>query len=236
MESSFGKNVTLQCYLSRFDFEGKTHLLLIASDITPRKLFEEGMLRSEQRLRLHAEQSPLGFLEWDEEFRAVEWNAACERIFGYTREEAIGRHAKELILPAEVHDLVDGIYQNLMSRTGGQHSVNDNVTKDGRIIICEWFNTTLVNHEGKAIGVASVCHDITEQKRMEAELAGYREHLEEQVTERTAELEAKNAELTKLNKIFIGRELRMVELKKRIRKLEERIADLEQKRTQPEST
>jgi hypothetical protein len=44
------------------------------------------------------------------------------------------------------------------------------------------------------------------------------------VKERTAELEAKNAELARLNKIFIGRELRMVELKERIRELEKKPA------------
>jgi PAS domain S-box-containing protein len=175
------------------DVEAVSTLADLTWEIAERKRAEEKVLRSDQRLRLHSEQSPLGFLEWDNSFCAVEWNAACERIFGYTREEAIGRHAKDLILPVEVHDLVDGIYQSLMNQTGGVHSVNENVTKDGRLITCEWFNTTLMGKDGKAIGVASVCRDITEQKRMELELARYRERLEEQVAERTAELEiAKN--------------------------------------------
>ena len=77
--------------------------------------------------------------------------------------------------------LVDGIFRSLMRQTCGQHSINENVTKDGRIIICEWFNTTLIDQDGRAIGVASICRDITEQKRMEEELARHREHLEEQV-------------------------------------------------------
>jgi PAS domain S-box-containing protein len=164
-------------------------------DITERKQAEEKMLRSDQRLRLHSEQSPLGFLEWDDNFHAVEWNAACERIFGYTKEEAIGRHAKDLILPVEVHKLVDDIYQSLMNQTGGQHSINENITKDGRIIICEWFNTTLIDRQGSAIGVASVCRDITQQKQMEAELSRHREYLEKEVKKRTAALEAANKEL-----------------------------------------
>jgi len=48
------------------------------------------------------------------------------------------------------------------------------------------------------------------------------EALEHRVMERTTEFEKKNAELEKLNKLFVGRELRMVELKKRIRELEEK--------------
>ncbi len=177
------------------DVEATSLLADLAWGIAERKQAEEKMLRSEQRLRLHSEQSPLGFLEWDDEFRAVEWNAACERIFGYTREEVIGRHAKQLLLPAEVHELVDGIFRSLMNQTGGQHSINENITKDGRTIICEWFNTTLIDKDGKAIGVASVCRDITKQKMAEEELRRYRERLEELVKERTAELEAANKEL-----------------------------------------
>jgi len=196
--------------------ETLSRIIVSLIDITERKRAEEMILRSDQRLRLHREQSPLGFMEWDEDFRVVEWNAACERIFGYSREEALGRHAKELILPVEVQELVAGIYHSLMTQTGGEHSINENITKDGRTIICEWFNTTLINKDGKAIGAASICNDITGQKRMEEELAGYREHLEQQVKERTAELEAKNEELERMNQLFVGRELRMLELKKKL--------------------
>jgi hypothetical protein len=46
------------------------------------------------------------------------------------------------------------------------------------------------------------------------------EELEQRVKERAAELEEKNAELYKMNRLFVGRELRMVELKERIRELE----------------
>lgn len=45
--------------------------------------------------------------------------------------------------------------------------------------------------------------------------------LEEKVRQRTAELEAKNAELERFNKLFVDRELKMVELKEMIRALQE---------------
>ncbi len=192
-----GKHRYVTSYVSVCPGYEKTYSKILASlvDVTDRKAVEEKLRQSEQRLRLHVEQSSLGFLEWDDQFRAAEWNAACERIFGYTRKEAIGKHAKELVLPAEVHDLVDGIFKSLMEQTGGRHSINENITKDGRIIICEWFNTTLTDKNGKGIAVASVCRDITEQKKMEEELARYRDRLEELVRDRTVELETANREL-----------------------------------------
>lgn len=51
------------------------------------------------------------------------------------------------------------------------------------------------------------------------------EELEERIQQRTAELEEKNAELEQMNAIFVGRELRMVELKERIRKLERKLGE-----------
>jgi PAS domain S-box-containing protein len=177
--------------------------IAVLVDMTEKKQAEEEMLRSDQRLRLHRELSPLGFLEWDENFRAIEWNAACERIFGYTRKEAIGRHAKDLILPDDIHETVDGIYQSLMSQTGGQHSINKNVTKDGRTIVCEWFNTTLVDKDGNAVGVASVCNDITAQKQAEESIRKLSQAIEQSpvsiiITDTKGSIEFVNAKFTQI--------------------------------------
>jgi PAS domain S-box-containing protein len=58
------------------------------------------------------------------------------------------------------------------------------------------------------------------------------EELEQRVADRTAELNAKNEELERLNRLFVGRELRMVELKERISQLE-KMLEPETKRTEP---
>lgn len=62
--------------------------------------------------------------------------------------------------------------------------------------------------------------ELTERKRAEELLQRLTEELERRVKERTAELEAKNEELERMNRVFVGRELRMVELKEKIRELE----------------
>lgn len=65
--------------------------------------------------------------------------------------------------------------------------------------------------------------DNTDKKR-EEELKRLNEELEQRVKQRTAELEEKNAELQRMNRLFLGRKLRMAELKERIRALEKKEA------------
>jgi diguanylate cyclase (GGDEF)-like protein len=46
-------------------------------------------------------------------------------------------------------------------------SSNDNVTKGGETIACEWYNTTLLDNANKVIGVVSLCEDVTARKQSE---------------------------------------------------------------------
>jgi hypothetical protein len=64
--------------------------------------------------------------------------------------------------------------------------------------------------------------DITEKKNAEAELEKYRNNLEELIEVRTEEVRLKNNQLERMNKLFVGRELKMKELKGVIKKLEQK--------------
>lgn len=65
-----------------------------------------------------------------------------------------------------------------------------------------------------------VAIDITKRKESEIELIKHREHLEELVKERTVELKTQNAELERFNKLFIGREFRIKELREKVKKIQ----------------
>lgn len=125
---------------------------------------------SELRILRHIENTPLGCVSWDRNFVCTEWNKAAEEIFGFTAEEAIGRRPNGLILPDAVSDDIMHVFELLLQQQGGARNVNENRTKDGGVILCEWYNTPIVDADGEVVGVSSLVLDVTEQRRAEAML------------------------------------------------------------------
>lgn len=148
----------------------RKNYLATVKDITGRKKAEEALRMAGQKLKLHFEQTPMAVIEWDLEFRVTEWNPAAQTIFGFSREEALGNHAS-FIVPEAFRQHVDGVWQALLATRGGMRSSNENVRKDGGTILCEWYNTPLIDERGTVAGVASVVMDITERRRAQQLLA-----------------------------------------------------------------
>ncbi len=144
-------------------------VVLVFHDVTEKRRAQAALRESEERLRLHRERMPIGCIVYDEEFRFVQFNPAAERIFGYTAEELIGRHA-QVIVPSETQPHVNGILRRLAAGEMTAHSVNENLTRDNRIILCDWLNTPLKDSRGKFLGFLSMVQDITERKQAEEAL------------------------------------------------------------------
>lgn len=132
-------------------------------DIDARKRADLALRESEQRLSLLVEHTPLAVIQWDTDFRITRWNKAAEAIFGWPAREALGRDGR-FIIPERDRRYVDRIWADLLARRGGDRASNRNVTKDGREIVCEWYNSPLVDGDGKVIGVASVGQDVTRER------------------------------------------------------------------------
>ncbi len=142
----------------------------LQKEIVERKQAEKELETFAKRLAIHVEQTPLGVIEWDLDFKVIQWNKAAEEIFGYTHEEAFGQYAADLIIPEQVREHVSSIWNDLINKEGGTRSENENITKNGNVVTCEWYNTTLVDSEDVVIGVASLVLNISESKRLESQL------------------------------------------------------------------
>ena len=121
-------------------------------------------------LPLQVQRMPIGCILYDEKNRFLQLNQAAETIFGYPAGELIGQHAN-VIVPESVRPHVDGILRRLAKGDMRAQSVNENLTKDGRTILCEWTNTPLNDEHGRFIGFLSMVQDVTRKKQAEDSLA-----------------------------------------------------------------
>ncbi|GAB4430863.1 MAG: hypothetical protein OHK0015_16610 [Chloroflexi bacterium OHK40] len=120
--------------------------------------------------------NPLAMLEADKQGVITRWNPAAQRIFGWSAEEAIGKNAIELLVPNIAREHVEGIVGALLSGQAA-NSRNENITKDGRIITCQWHNAVLRDEEGQVVGWLSQTEDISEHVRAEAERIALQEQI-----------------------------------------------------------
>lgn len=113
--------------------------------------------------------TPLATIEWDSDGIVRRWNPSAEQIFGWRADEAIGQNIIQLLVPNVALEHVQGVVAALL-RGEAANSRNENVTKDGRIIVCQWYNAMLRDADGRVIGVLSQTEDITERVRNEEQL------------------------------------------------------------------
>ncbi len=139
-------------------------------DVSDRK-FNEALLReSQQRIAFLVQQTPIAAIEWNNNGEIIAWNPAAAEIFGYSQTEAIGKNLIDLLTPPNLKQQINLIADDLLYLRGANCSISENITKDGRIAICEWYNTALIDESGNAIGGASMAVDITERQQAQEAL------------------------------------------------------------------
>jgi two-component system, NtrC family, sensor kinase len=130
---------------------------------------EQALRESHHKLSFLMQNNPLGVICWNTVFEVTDWNLAAEKIFGYSKSEALYCHPAEIIVPESSREEVNQVMMPLLQQNGGMCSTNKNLTKDGRIITCHWYNKPLTDLEGNVIGIISMVEDIT--LRQETEIA-----------------------------------------------------------------
>lgn len=143
----------------------------INMDVTERKQAEIALSDTRNRLSFHVANSPLAVIEWDSNWRISQWNKRAEQIFGYTAEEMLGASGADWThVHAEDSFRVEQMRRRMME-TGFGVVQSRNITKHGRIIHCEWYNTILKSESGQMHSVLSQVLDVSERVHAEATLA-----------------------------------------------------------------
>lgn len=139
------------------------------------------------------------------------WNRAAETLFGYSAEEAVGQPVT-LLIPADHLDEEPQILEKIRRGEVVDHYETVRKRKDGSLIDISLTVSPLRDSTGRIVGASKIARNISERKRAEKELR--KSHIKLQ-------LHAK--ELQRFNRAAVGRELRMIELKKEVNTLSEQL-------------
>jgi PAS domain S-box-containing protein len=168
-------------------------------DITLRNKIGEALKDSEEKYRALLNGSTLGILAVDiETFQFVFANPAAVKLFGYSNEELSGMNLAEMHPKEEM----EAVFSEMAAQWRGENTVSRNLPclrKDGTIFYADIAGYTAILN-GRKCSVGFIL-DVTERKKMEEEI------------------KQEQNEIKQLNTHFIGRELKMIELKKEVNEL-----------------
>lgn len=126
----------------------------------------------------------------DRASRIIYWNRYCETMYGWSREEALGRNFIEMLIPPERHSRMVALLERLNAGRTLESDVQV-LCRDGSVISVRVTNSPLRDNEGNIIGYVGVSVDVTARLALERE----RERLLE--GEKAARAVAEHASRTK---------------------------------------
>ena len=97
------------------------------------------------------------------------WNAAAERLFGYTAEQAVGQHIS-LVIPADRLAEEEQIIANLTAGKRIEQYETERIRRDGQSILVSLTISPIKDGSGKVIGASKIVRDVTDRKRLEDNL------------------------------------------------------------------
>lgn len=192
-----GSVFPVEIHLGLLAMEGRRLMLGFARDITERKEAEAALREERDRARRYFEMAgtALVLLAPDGTVEMIN-RKGCE-ILRRDVSEIVGLNWFSSFLPEPMREQTREVFAALVAGQVAPVEYHENsvVDADGRERLVAWHNTVLTDSSGRITGVLTSGEDITERRQAEAELARYREHLEELVEKRRAELEKSREQL-----------------------------------------
>ena len=146
--------------------------VLIFRDVTAQRLRERekaNQLLTAQLLASIVESSNDPIISKSLDGIIQSWNAAAEQLFGYTSEQAVGRHIS-LVIPPERLAEEEQIIASLREGKRIEHYETERVRSDGQRITVSLTISPIKDDSGNVVGASKIVRDVTERKRMEDDL------------------------------------------------------------------
>ncbi|HEY3200881.1 MAG TPA: PAS domain S-box protein, partial [Actinomycetes bacterium] len=139
-------------------------------DITEQKKLAEALRRSQEELRRQkryveslVEINPTAIVTVDRDGNVTSWNLAAEELFGYSRDEAIGRDLDDLVVGRG--DLRrQAVHYEQVLQAGRFHTITQRARRDGTLADVELIVVPVVE-EGEPTGYLVIYHDISQLQR-----------------------------------------------------------------------
>jgi PAS domain S-box-containing protein len=165
-----GSRYPVDIYLQFFRNETPPLFAAIITDTSEREASQQALRDSQQRVAMHVANTPLAVLEWRTSDGIITaWNSAAEGLFGYRADDVLGKRRADFIVPEDQRSKLETLVQSNITHSSFR-STNKNITKDGRMITCEWYNTVLDDVAGEGQRMAALVLDITARQRAINEL------------------------------------------------------------------
>jgi PAS domain S-box-containing protein len=141
----------------------------VINSIEKQQLEEEQKVIHE-KLVFHSEHTPLGFIEFDQQMRLKSISNKAKEIFGWDVNEHVSRNLNiYCVIYEEDWEWLNIVLNQLITGESTKNILRiRNLTKDGKIIWCEWFISVMKN--GKEVTFMTLIHDVTENKLFEERL------------------------------------------------------------------
>jgi PAS domain S-box-containing protein len=207
--------------MRRAEIGGQDRLLVVVRDITERKRTEENLRETNEFLEnILSSSTSISIISTDLKGNVLFWNKGAENILGYKAEEIVGCQKIGILHhDDETKKVIKGIGSLLSRNKIGTNIDIKETTKDGRAIWMSLNLTPRFDEEGHIIGILGIGQNISARKQAEDALQKTHKEMEVKVEERTKNLKEKTEKLARMNKLFVDRELRMKELKEKVKEL-----------------
>ncbi|NIS60490.1 MAG: PAS domain S-box protein, partial [Proteobacteria bacterium] len=153
-----------------------THFVAVKQDITERKQVERTLRESEERHRLFLERLPEPTVVYNMEGKTIFVNPAFEEIFGWSRDELLGKRI-DFVPPELEEETKIAIKEMLASGKDTMFFETKRLTKQGERLNVLLSTAPFHDREGHHVGNIVILRDITEQKRAEEALRNSEQRL-----------------------------------------------------------